>query len=309
MPVLLCAAFLVLSACEAPDTETTTDTLDTTDDVATVRLTEIWSLDEGLDWPESALYDAERGLIYVSNIGGQPDAEDGNGYISTVSPEGDILEQEWATGMDAPKGLALEGGTLYVSDIDDLVAIDPETGEITDRYPVEGATFLNDVAAVDGIIYVTDSGTGRIHRLDGDSLSTWVDDPRIQSPNGIHEVDGEIVVAAADSAAAEPGQDRYLMTVSADGAQIEPLAGTEPLGALDAVEPDGRGGIFLSDWGGAVVLHVIPGDSARTLVEVSQGTADFDYVAETQMLYLPVMVAGRLIAYEASWDAEAERVE
>lgn len=303
--ILLCG-MLVVVGCEVPETETDEDTTD----AAQVQLTEVWSLDEGLDWPESALYDAERGLIYVSNIGGDPSEKDGNGYISTVSPEGDMIEREWATGMNAPKGLALVSGTLYASDIDELVAVDASSGEITDRYAAEGATFLNDVAADEnGVVYVTDSGTGRIHRLEGDTFSVWVDDPRIQSPNGIHLVDGEIVVAAADSTAAEPGQERYLHTISADGAEIEPYGSTDPIGGLDAVEPDGRGGIFLSDWGGAVVMHYSPDDSVRTLVELTQGTADLDYVQETQMLYLPVMVAGRLIAYEASWGGGQEGIE
>ena len=303
---VLFAFVSLIAACEVPDRETD---LSATTTRGQVELREVWSLDEGLDWPESALYDADRGLIYVSNIGGDPSAKDGNGYISTVSPEGDILEEQWATGMNAPKGLALDGGTLYVSDIDELVAIDTETGEITGRYPAEGAQFLNDVAAANGVVYVTDSGTGRIHRLEGDSFTVWVDDPRIQSPNGIYVVDGAIVVAAADSSAAEPGQERYLWTISPDGTELEPLGGTTPLGGLDAVEPDGQGGFFLSDWGGAVVMHFTPGDSARTLVEVSQGTADFDYVAESGMLYLPVMVAGRLIAYEAIWGSESNGMQ
>jgi hypothetical protein len=34
------------------------------------------------------------------------------------------------------------------------------------------------------------------------------------------------------------------------------------------------------------------------LVEVSQGTADFDYVPEQQRLYVPVMMSDRIIAYE-----------
>lgn len=298
--IILCAAILLVSGCEVPEAET--DGEMATGDTSRVELTEVWSLDEGLDWPESAFYDAERGVIYVSNIGGDPSEKDGNGYISTVSPEGEMLEQQWATGFDAPKGLALVDGTLYVSDIDELVAVDVSTGEITDQYPAEDATFLNDVAADEsGVVYVTDSGTGRIHRLEDDSFTVWVDDPRVQSPNGVHIVDGEIVVAAADSAAAEPGQERYLHTISADGSQIEALGSSDPIGGLDAVESDGRGGFFLSDWGGAVVMHYAPGDSVRTLVELSQGTADLDYVAETQMVYLPVMVAGRLIAYEASW--------
>jgi hypothetical protein len=29
-----------------------------------------------------------------------------------VSPEGEVLELEWVTGLDAPKGAAVGGGTL-----------------------------------------------------------------------------------------------------------------------------------------------------------------------------------------------------
>lgn len=298
----IAALALLLYACDAPESE-----IDASGDAnGQVALTETWSLDEGLDMPESALYDAERGVIYVSNIGGEPNAQDGNGYISTISPEGEMLEQQWATDMDAPKGMALVDGSLYVADIDELIVIDVTSGEITERYPAEGATFLNDVAADDsGVVYVTDSGTGRIHRLESDSFEVWVDDPRVQSPNGIHLADGEIVLAAADSAAGEPGQERYLRTVSADGSEFEALGSSDPIGGLDAVEPDGRGGFFLSDWGGAVVMHYTPGDSVRTLVELTQGTADLDYDSESQMVYLPVMIAGRLVAYEASWGNES----
>ena len=41
-----------------------------------------------------------------------------------------MLEREWATGLDAPKGMALANGQLYVADIDRLVEIDPATGKI-----------------------------------------------------------------------------------------------------------------------------------------------------------------------------------
>ena len=40
---------------------------------------EAWTA-SGLEAPESALYDASRDILYVSNIAGEPDAKDGNGY-------------------------------------------------------------------------------------------------------------------------------------------------------------------------------------------------------------------------------------
>ena len=102
----------------------------------------------GLKTPESALAVPAEGFAYVSNVAGKPTDKDGNGFISKVSlADGKIIALEWAKGLDAPKGLALAGGKLYTSDIDQLVEIDPASGKILAKYDAPGATFLNDVAA------------------------------------------------------------------------------------------------------------------------------------------------------------------
>ncbi|MGD9295376.1 MAG: hypothetical protein PVI41_10880, partial [Roseobacter sp.] len=90
----------------------------------------VWTL-EGLEAPESAYFDEARNVLYVSNINGEPLAKDGNGYISRIGPDGQMQEAKWITGLDAPKGLVSDGATLYVSDIDRLVAIDIEKGRIS----------------------------------------------------------------------------------------------------------------------------------------------------------------------------------
>ena len=51
----------------------------------------VWTLD-GLETPESVLFDEERDVLYVSNVGGEPTVKDGNGYISRVSPDGKMQE-------------------------------------------------------------------------------------------------------------------------------------------------------------------------------------------------------------------------
>ena len=77
-------------------------------------------------------------MIYVSNVNGEANAADGNGYISKLSVQGEVQEKEWVTGLNAPKGLALHDGNLYVSDIDELVVIDTASGEITARHEAPG---------------------------------------------------------------------------------------------------------------------------------------------------------------------------
>ena len=107
-------AALALSACAHSPT-------------AAPRLTETWRLAEGLANPESALLSADGRFFYVSNVAGEGDGRDGTGSIATVSRDGRLLNPAWVTGLNAPKGMALAGGTLYVSDIDALVAINAAT--------------------------------------------------------------------------------------------------------------------------------------------------------------------------------------
>jgi hypothetical protein len=110
---------------------------------------EVWSLG-GFKEPESALFDPQRNIIYVSNIAGEATAKDGVGFISKVSPDGKLIELEWIKGLNGPKGLVMKGSDkLYVSDIDQLVEIDVDKGVVSNRWKAEGAQFLNDTA-VDG---------------------------------------------------------------------------------------------------------------------------------------------------------------
>lgn len=265
-----------------------------------VQLAETWTLAEGLDRPESVVYDAERDVLYVSNIKGDAADKDGNGYLARVSPEGEVLDSAWVTGLDAPKGLTLSDGTLYVADIDVLLAVDPESGEITERYPADGAQFLNDVTAdAEGNVYVSDSRTSTVYRLNGGTLQAWLQgEGRIQGPNGVHVIEDRLIIAAGDSTAENPGSARYLQAIALDDGAISPLSGTEPIGSVDAVEPDGQGGYFLTDWGAGKVMHVTSSGEVTLLKQLGQGTADLEFVAETGVIFLPVMMSDELIAYQ-----------
>ncbi len=119
----------------------------------------------GLATPESVLYDADNDRYLVSNINGKPTDKDNNGFISVLSPDGQVTTLKWIEGgknkvkLDGPKGLALAKGVLYVSDISVVRLFDAKTGAPKGEVAIPGATFLNDLAAgPDGKIYVSDSG-------------------------------------------------------------------------------------------------------------------------------------------------------
>src|SRR5687768_16073056 len=109
----------------------------------------VWTVDKDLVKPESAYVEPESGLIYLSNIGEGDAKKDGNGYISKLDTKGKMITAKWATGLNDPKGIRSAKGTLWVSDVDEVVGISLKDGKVTERIKIEEAKFLNDVAAGD----------------------------------------------------------------------------------------------------------------------------------------------------------------
>jgi sugar lactone lactonase YvrE len=268
--------------------------------VAADAPSEVWKV-EGLNTPESALADPEHGVIYVSNIAGEAVAKDGNGFISRVSIDGKVKDLQWATGLDAPKGLALVGDRLYAADIDQLVAIDTATGKVAKRYPAADAKFLNDVAAdSSGRVYVSDMVTNRIWMLDGDTFSVLVEDAALDNPNGL-KVDGNRLIVGSwgkmepDFSTKVPG---HLMTVDLATRKVAPLGDTAPVGNIDGVEPDGAGGWYLTDYVAGKLLHAGPDGKASEILQLKQGSADIGIVPSDKLILIPMMNDNALVGYK-----------
>src|SRR5207245_11640077 len=103
----------------------------------------------------------------VSNINGSPTAKDNNGFISRVRPDGAVENLKFIEGghngvtLNAPKGMALRGDTLWLADIDAVRAFNAKTGAPVALADLSGlgAVFLNDIAvAQNGALYITDTG-------------------------------------------------------------------------------------------------------------------------------------------------------
>jgi len=127
----------------------------------------VWEITEGIKAPESAYWDADAGVLFLSQIGGGGGtAKDGDGWISKLGRDGKVITDKWVVGLDSPKGLRSHKGTLWVSDVDQLVAIDIARGAIVKRIKIENAKFLNDVACgPDGTVYVADMPESRIYMV------------------------------------------------------------------------------------------------------------------------------------------------
>ena len=258
-----------------------------------------WEL-AGFESPESALPDAASGVIYVSNINGDAPNKDGNGYISKVSLDGKLIAEKWVTGLDAPKGLALAGGKLFVSDIDKLVEIDVKDGKITARYDAPGAKFLNDVAAgATGNVYVSDMVANTIWRLAGGKFEIWLAGEALLNPNGLLVESNTLVVAAwgkmTDGFATKvPG---HLLAISLADKSVKPLGNATPVGNLDGLEPLDKDTFLVSDWMSGKVYKITRSGDAAEIMSLGQGAADLGYDAASKTAYIPLMKKGLLQAY------------
>jgi len=260
-------------------------------------LTPIWDVKGDFAAPESAYFHAASNSVFVSSINGQILDKDGNGYISRLSPDGKVVSAKWVTGLNGPKGLRSVGNTLWVADIDEVVGIDIGRGTITSRVKVDGATFLNDLAtAPDGTIYTSDSSGLRIYAVKDGKSSVFVEGADVvEQPNGLL-VDGTRLILGSIGPAAKPGAG-HLFAFDLKTKQRAPLT-NEAVGGIDGIEPDGSGGVLVTDVLGQRLLHVAKAGQVRVLAKFSAGGADFGYIGAKRIAIVPFLFENRVAAYD-----------
>ena len=251
--------------------------------------------DAGFATPESVLYDAEADVYLVSNINGSPFDTDGNGFVSRVSGDGKVEALKWIDGakdgvtLNAPKGMALWGDKLYVSDITTVRMFDRKTGEAKGEVAVEGSDFLNDVAADDSFVYVSNSGLGAgfepsgadaIYKIDKDNkVSTLIKDKALGVPNGLLAKDGTVWVVTFGTGELYP--------VDADGKKGDAVK--LPKGQLDGLEMSKDGRILVSSWEGSAIYAGVLGKAEfQTIAEGIDAPADIGYDSKRDLVVVPL---------------------
>jgi sugar lactone lactonase YvrE len=260
---------------------------------------EIWQT-SGFALPESVLWDAGSGLFYVSNMGADPMAKDGDGFIATVDASGLVRNMAFATGLDAPKGMAVSDGMLFVSDIDSVKAIDLSSGEVTATYAGEGVAFLNDVTiGADGTVYVSDTFANAVFKVEGGGLALVAQGADLAGANGlVPGPDGTLLVANLGdiSGGFENIVPGWVVSLDLASGMVTPYGATEPPGILDGIVSDGKGGIVITDNGAGTVLHQMPGGAPQVIATIASGAADLDYDTEAGVIVVPITTEGRIVA-------------
>lgn len=303
---VLCVAALAACAKEQTPADSTAGKTTAATTVATTATAAKIGETSGMKVPESVRYDPELDVFYVSNINGNPSQKDNNGFIARVRADSTnvvtMLAEAGKKGitLNAPKGLALKGDTLFVADIDALREFNRRTGALIRSVSLtaQKATFLNDVAVGgDGAVYITDTGivfdakggmthpgVNRIFKVVGTTVSAAAKGDSLNNPNGItwDAAGSRFVLAPFGGPNVQtwtPGQN--------------PATLASGPGQYDGVEVLSSGNILVSSWADSAV-HVVRGGSMTPLVKNVSAPADIGVDTKRNVLAVPRFNDGKV---------------
>lgn len=253
-----------------------------------------------LQTPESVLYDEGRDMYIVSNINGKATEADDNGYLTVVNPDGSNeranANWKWIMGempdikLDAPKGMAISGDTLYVTDVTVLRRFEAKSGKQKDDVAIAGASFLNDVTPDgQGGVYLTDSGLAAdfsgnggdaVYHVDRDGkVKALAKGKELGNPNGIwFDGKGTLWVVTFGS-----GELYDLDAKTGKRGQATKL----PTGQLDGIVGLEGGDLAITSWEGKCVYRGKPGGEWSAIVKDVESPADLGYDPKRKRLMIP----------------------
>jgi sugar lactone lactonase YvrE len=263
-----------------------------------------------LQGPESARYDRDLDVWFVSNVNGLPYVKDNNGYISRLRPDGTPYQVKFIEGgkkgvtLNAPKGLAIKGDTLWVADIDYARAFNKRTGAAIANVTARGRVkFLNGATVgPDGAIYMTDTGVifgpkgeashpgpDQVLRITRGGATAALTSPKLEAPNGItwdNRAKRFVIVSFG-------GKGIYSWK---PGEKDVTTLGTGP-GQHDGVVtlPDGR--VLVTSWADSS-LFVLDNGQAQKVVTGIASPADIDFSEKDSRVAVPQLMANKVQFWE-----------
>ena len=251
-------------------------------------LTQLWKTGS-LPTPESVLYVKQKKdeFLLVSLIDGSPTEADQEGGVAKLSLDGAILEKYWIDGLNAPKGMGIYKGKIYVADINEVVVISLKQQKVIKKIPVPGSVFLNDVSVNNkGVVFVSDTRLNNIYRIEGDKVELYMTD--ISGANGLKVFGKNLIVGTA----------KQLLLIDAKKQKL-PLAEGFAQG-IDGVEMTERGEFLVSCWGGLIYYVDVKGKVQLLLDSVADkiNTADIGYDRARRHLFVPNFLKNSVTAYQ-----------
>lgn len=251
--------------------------------------------------PYGVAIDPKTGSIYVSNVNGDYNDKDGNGFISKLKPDGTVEELKFFDGaskafeLDAPTGMAVVRSALYVTDINKLHVFDLDARKLYvdinfGDLPVKHLYDI--VLGPDDMLYVTDGPGNTIYKIDirkQHEVTVFAQSEVLGEPHGITWFPAKQALVAAG------GVSGRVISWDKEGKQI-----AQPeilLKSLEGVAADDKGSFYVASTTLGGVFKIAP-DFAMTAFALGQGQASgIAFAGQTSELIISSFDTGTISSF------------
>jgi hypothetical protein len=234
--------------------------------------------------PESIAFDPVREVLYVSNY--TAPTRQGSWYgthtVSKIDLKGNILADEWITGLSSPTGICIRDDKLFIVDRFGVVEYDLKEDRISNKYYIRTTEFLNDITVdPEGTIYVTASGTSKVYRISHGQVDVWLEHDSINNPNGILWDEGILLIGTTS--------DGCIKKIDPETKEITKIAYLGET-VVDGIRPCGSG-YLASIFEGNLFWLNLQGEVREILNTREEGLflADFEYIESRGLICIPAL--------------------
>lgn len=246
----------------------------------------------GFSGPEAVRYDPDQDVYFVANFNGETSG-DANGFVSRISPDGEILDLEFMTGTDefpfhAGRGMYIDGDSLWVADAGGIHRFDRKTGEHLEFVDLGrfDPGFPNDIVkGRDGDLYVTDTRTSVIYRVADSEASIATRTPFAANGITLNPENGRLILAPWD------GADE-IVEWDPESGEFATLAALDGGGNYDGIEV--VDGSIVAASQSDQSLHVIVDGADRRRVSITGRPADIGVDTKRGRVIVPYVALGRI---------------
>jgi hypothetical protein len=253
----------------------------------------------GLQAPQSFLSDASCDCYFISNINGEPNARDNNGFITKLDRDGKVIAAQFIRGGDgktvlhAPKGMAIVDQLLYVADLDALRAFDVKTGKSVATVSFAGQPGPIALVAVaadpHGMLYASDMDANVIYRIDPakqHAVSVLVRDTALAGPRGlaVHPKTGRLIAVSWHKG--------NIVEIASDGAITELVSNgffSSRFKNLDGVDFDTWGNMYVSDFTTGKIWRMRPDHHFNVIAEYLPSPAGISVDRAKNLILVPYL--------------------
>lgn len=260
------------------------------------RLEKTWETEPVFSTPESAVFDAKRDQIYISNYNTFPrDIASADDFISILDTDGNILKLKWITGLKAPTGITIHADQLFIVERDGISIYKIASGEFVEKIKITSPGFLNDIAIDDeGVIYYTDTsprnpGASAVYAFRGGAVET-ISNILINRSNGLLYDRRSLLVGNSG--------DQYLKKIDLETNEVHNVARLDS-GIIDGIKLYKNDIYIVTLWEGRIYL-IDPSGIVNEVLDVRGSnikTADIEFIPELNLLVIPTFDHNRVITY------------